>query len=210
MTDTKSITKIDDLRPDPRNANAGTERGAYMVEHSLSKYGAGRSILVDKNGVVIAGNKTLQAAEDFGIPVKVVQADGKELVVVQRTDLDLLSDDDRARLMAYADNRASEVGLEWNAEELLADVTADLDLSDLFRDDELAELIQGIELIPHDDSEYKAGSSPWERMDGDAAKGVLFQFGSIVCRCTERSYQSFVESCPETNISSYVEELLAQ
>lgn len=140
MSSAKTIAKIDDLRPDPRNANKGTERGRYMVEHSLSQYGAGRSILVDKGGVVIAGNKTLEAAEELGIPVKVIQTDGKELVVVQRTDLDLLSDDDRARLLSYADNRASEVGLDWGAEEMLADVTAGLELGDLFFDYELEDI----------------------------------------------------------------------
>jgi outer membrane lipoprotein SlyB len=105
----KTIDSITDLQPDPRNANKGTERGAYMVAHSLEEYGAGRSILADAEGVVIAGNKTLQAAADLGIPVRVVQTDGRELVVVQRTDLSLMDDDQRARLLAYADNRASIV-----------------------------------------------------------------------------------------------------
>ena len=156
MDSAKDITKIDDLRPDPRNANKGTERGRYMVEHSLSQYGAGRSILVDRGGVVIAGNKTLEAAEELGIPVKVIQTDGKELVVVQRTDLDLLSDDDRARLMAYADNRASEVGLEWDAEEMLADITAGLDLGDLFKDGELDEMLGDLRGDPAGDPVHLA------------------------------------------------------
>jgi hypothetical protein len=50
---------IRDLTPDPRNANKGSERGTGMLEHSLRSYGAGRSILADKHGVIIAGNKTL-------------------------------------------------------------------------------------------------------------------------------------------------------
>ena len=44
---------------DSRNANKGTERGLALLDKSLRQYGAGRSILVDKNGRVIAGNKTL-------------------------------------------------------------------------------------------------------------------------------------------------------
>jgi hypothetical protein len=47
---TKPIKRIADLVPDDRNANRGTERGATMVEHSLRTYGAGRSILIVKNG----------------------------------------------------------------------------------------------------------------------------------------------------------------
>ena len=49
--------KLSELVPDPMNANKGTERGAYMVRRSLEKLGAGRSVLVDKHGVLIAGNK---------------------------------------------------------------------------------------------------------------------------------------------------------
>lgn len=143
----KAINSIADLQPDPRNANKGTERGAYMVTHSLEEYGAGRSILADAEGVVIAGNKTLQAAADLGIPVRVVQTDGHELVVVQRTDLSLMDDDQRARLLAYADNRASEVGLEWDAGEIAFDLGAGMDLSGLFYENEIAELTgNGIEV----------------------------------------------------------------
>ena len=142
---TKTIARIDDLTPDPRNANKGTERGAYMVEHSLEQYGAGRSILADAEGRVIAGNKTLQAAADMGLAVRVVQTDGRELVVVQRTDLDLLSDYQQARLMAYADNRASELGLEWDAEALALDLGDGLDLSGLFHDFEIEEIVGDVE-----------------------------------------------------------------
>ena len=140
----KTISSIDDLTPDSRNANRGTERGAVQVESSLSKYGAGRSILADAEGRIIAGNKTLQAAADLQIPVRVVQTDGRELVVVQRTDLDLLSDDHRARMLAYADNRASEVGLEWNAEEIAIDLAEGVELGELFLDWELEGIVGDI------------------------------------------------------------------
>ena len=44
------------LTPDRHNMNRGTERGLQLLEKSLRDYGAGRSILVDKAGNVIAGN----------------------------------------------------------------------------------------------------------------------------------------------------------
>lgn len=135
---------IQDLIPDEQNANAGTERGAYMVSHSLSTLGAGRSIVVDKEGRVIAGNKTLQAATDLGLPVRVIETDGKELVVVQRNDLDLTEKKGRARQLAYADNRSNEVGLAWNVEQLLVDIEAGLNLDDFFRGDELDELLASV------------------------------------------------------------------
>ena len=138
----KRIQSIDDLQPDPKNANVGTERGRGMLEQSLREYGAGRSILVDKEGVVIAGNKTLEVAEELGLPVRVVTTNGGELVVVQRQDLDL-DDGDKARRLAYMDNRSSEVGLDWDAAQIVADLEADVDLSVLWSDEEIAGLVAG-------------------------------------------------------------------
>ena len=134
--------KLNELTPDAHNANKGTERGRYMLDHSLRQYGAGRSILVDKHGKVIAGNKTLEAAADIGLEdMVIVRTVGDKLVVVQRDDLDLDDGDDKARLMAYADNRAGQIGLEWDAEALRVDIDAGLDLGDLFTDFEF-EVIQ--------------------------------------------------------------------
>lgn len=81
--------KITDLTFDPDNANRGTERGSYMLERSLEKFGAARSIVIDKNGVVIAGNKTLAKAGELGIEdAAVIQTNGEKVVAVQRMDLD--------------------------------------------------------------------------------------------------------------------------
>src|SRR5680860_1571650 len=117
----------DHLTLDPANANLGTDRGRSTVTRSLEEYGAGRSILADKHGTVIEGNKTLEAARKLGLPVRVVESAGNELVVVRRTDL-ALDEGDRARRLAYLDNRSSELGLEWNLEQLLADLAGGIDL----------------------------------------------------------------------------------
>jgi len=100
------------------NANEGTEYGTGMLEDSLRFYGAGRSILVDKNGKIIAGNKTAEMAGQIGIEdVEVVQTDGNKLIVVQRTDLDM-DIDVRARALGIADNRTGETNLAWNPDAL--------------------------------------------------------------------------------------------
>ena len=116
---------------DSHNANRGTDRGRALVEKSLRDLGAGRSIVVDKNGIAIAGNKTLEAAERLGLPVREVETDGSELVVVKRSDLDLSEPVGKARKLAYADNRAGELGLEWDAEVIRADLGMGLDLGGL-------------------------------------------------------------------------------
>ena len=136
------LTNIADLKPDRSNANKGTQRGRGMVESSLRETGAGRSIVVDKNGQVIAGNKTLEAWADIASndDVVVVETDGKKLVVVQRSDLDLSDDTGAARKLAFYDNRASEVGLDWDTEELFASMQNGMDLSSFWNEDELGEL----------------------------------------------------------------------
>jgi len=134
-----TLQRIADLTPDKRNANKGTERGRYMLERSLRETGAGRSIVVDQYGKVIAGNKTLEVAEELGLSIVVVQTTGNELVVVQRKDLAL--DDERARKLAYYDNRTSEVGLAWDAERIVADLDTSLSLSELFYKEELETIL---------------------------------------------------------------------
>lgn len=140
----KDIKSIDDLTPDPRNANKGTERGYRVLDDSIRDLGAGRSIVTDKEGRVIAGNKTLEAAVEAGLAIRTVQTDGNELVVVQRTDLDLEDGDDTARRLAYADNRTGELGLEWDAAMIADDMEAGFDFSGLFEDFELNELMDAM------------------------------------------------------------------
>jgi len=124
------MAKLKDFTPDRRNANKGTERGTQVVEDSLRNYGAGRSILLDKNGVIIAGNKTAEGAAAIGLDdVIVVKTDGTKLVAVQRTDLDLTKD--KAALeLAIADNRAGQVSLNWDTD-VLKELTSGEDPIDI-------------------------------------------------------------------------------
>jgi len=41
------MDSIKDLKPDAQNANKGTPRGLKLLDDSLRKYGAGRSILIE-------------------------------------------------------------------------------------------------------------------------------------------------------------------
>ncbi|MEI2616003.1 MAG: hypothetical protein V9F06_00005 [Thermomicrobiales bacterium] len=112
----------------------------------MRAYGAGRSVLVDRNGVLIAGNKTAEVAAELGLPVRVVETDGTELVAVRRTDLDL-SRDRAAVELGIADNRVGQVSLEWDTD-MLAALGADIDVSQFWSADELATLMA---LQPCDD-----------------------------------------------------------
>jgi hypothetical protein len=141
--------KIKDLIPDEKNANKGTERGQQLVENSLRKYGAGRSILIDKNGRIIAGNKTAENAGSIGLDdVIVVQSDGTKLVAVQRTDLDLQKDE-AAKALAIADNRSQAVSLSWDVD-VLKELDQEIDLDQFWTKDELDLLLNQDPETPFD------------------------------------------------------------
>ena len=132
--------KLSDLVPDNKNANKGSQRGRGLLEKSLRQFGAGRSLLIDKNNNVLAGNKTLEIAAELDLKIKTVETDGTELVVVKRTDLDI--DSAQGRGLAIADNRAGEVGLEWDDDVLLElSKSGMVDLSEYWREEEVAKLL---------------------------------------------------------------------
>lgn len=151
--------KLSDYLADPRNANRGTERGRQVLRQSIEDVGLARSIVAAADGTIPAGNKTLEAAAEAGIEdVIEVETDGHTLVVVKRTDWDSV-DHEKARRYAYYDNRASELDLNWNPEQILADLNSGVDLSGLWTEDELHELLQALEgvedaLPPDGWSEY--------------------------------------------------------
>ena len=129
------IQTIEDLTPDPRNARRHTPRNIGVIERSLNEVGAARSIVIDEDGVILAGNATTEAAMQAGITrVRVIEADGNELIAVQRRGL---TPEQKVKL-ALADNRAAELA-EWEPD-VLAEIAAEMDVSGLFRADELAEL----------------------------------------------------------------------
>src|ERR1700733_7219532 len=122
-----------------KNANKGTKRGRELLGESLERYGAGRSVVVDCHNRVIAGNKTVEAAVAAGMKsIAVIETDGLSLVAVQRGDLDLKKDK-KARELAIADNRISELDLEWNPEVL---ASLDIDLKQFWNENELNVLLK--------------------------------------------------------------------
>ena len=128
--------KLTDLAFDKKNARRRNSRAGGAIEYSLKELGAGRSIVIDKHGQIIAGNGVIENAAKAGITdIEVVQSDGSKIIAVQRLDLDLDSDD-KARKLALADNRTAELA-EWNPE-VLAELSADLDLKPYFSDEELS------------------------------------------------------------------------
>lgn len=101
---------IEDLIPDPDNPRRRTERGESTLETSMDKFGAARSIVIDKDGVVRAGNGTLQAAAKAGIKsVRIIEGKKDELIAVRRADWS----EEQAEKYSIMDNRSAELA-EWD------------------------------------------------------------------------------------------------
>ena len=160
----KALTTVDDLTLDDRNANRGTARGRELLAESLKAHGAGRPILTDRFGVVIAGNKTLEAWKTLKKPVQIIRTNGHALVVHQRDDLDLRHANTRA--LAIADNRIAEVDLEWNPEILKALQAEGLDLNLFWTEQEWA-VLTGTTLStdPREDQVLEPGPTTIRRGD---------------------------------------------
>ena len=111
-----------EIKFDSRNYRKHTDKNLNLIKKSLKECGAGRSILIDNQGEIIAGNATYQNAEKLGIPVKIIETDGKELVVVKRTDLN--TTDAKRKKLALLDNSTADK-VEWDLDNLSADFDLD-------------------------------------------------------------------------------------
>ncbi len=139
------VLPLEALTPDPRNARRHNDRNLVQIEAALREVGAARSVVVDETGVILAGNATMQAAMKAGLSrVRVVEADGTELVAVRRVNLT----PEQKRRLALFDNRAAELA-EWDTE-VLASLADDTDFSGLWDDHDLADLLAKVDATPSD------------------------------------------------------------
>ena len=130
-------TDISKLTPDPNNARKRTPLSASVIRKSIEQFGMTRSIVLDENGVILAGNGAFEEAGQLGIErVIVVETTGNEIVAVKRTNLTA----EQKTQYAIADNTASDFST-WDFD-ILNELTQEVDLSEFFPDDKLNELLE--------------------------------------------------------------------
>lgn len=117
----KEIKTAADLIQDEHNYRKHSEQNKARIRKSIDEAGLGRSVVIDADGVLVAGNG-VQSVIDKDTPVRVVETDGTELVVVKRTDLH--TGDPRRKTLALADNATSD-DVEWDFEAIDEDWTED-------------------------------------------------------------------------------------
>lgn len=174
------VVSITQLVLDEKNANKGTKRGRQLLGESFEKYGAGRSVVVDCHNLVIAGNKTVEAAVAAGMKsIAVIETDGSSLVAVQRGDLDLKKDK-KARELAIADNRVGEIDLEWNPEVL---ASFDVDLAQFWNENELNTLLKDFRSSELSAPEPKIDQAAEQQKKWNTARGQIWEIGEHRLMC---------------------------
>jgi hypothetical protein len=132
----QDVQHIRDLIPDPKNARSHNPRNIGMIADAMQEVGAARSIVIDENNIILAGNGAIEAAAQAGITdVRIIEASGNEIIAVRRSGL---TPAQKTRLALF-DNRAAELA-EWDVERLKG--FADEGYADgLFTSDELVGLL---------------------------------------------------------------------
>lgn len=168
-------TDVSKLIPDPNNARKRTPLSASVIRKSLEQFGAARSIVIDENDVIRAGNGTYEEAGQLGIEkVLVVEADGNTIVAVKRRGLT----EEQWKQYAIADNTASDFST-WDFE-ILEELASEVDLSEFFPDDKLNELLEQLGRNPVN-SDNDSPESSTQEIDTDE-----FEFE---CTCPKCGFQ---------------------
>ena len=165
---------------DARNYRKHSDKNKELINKSLKECGAGRSIVIDNEDNIIAGNGIYEQAQKLGLKTKVIETDGSELVVVKRTDL--ATDDNKRKQLAVMDNSTSDSS-EFDFELLQADFEVDT-LSDWGIDADFE--------IEEEPAEIVEDEVP-EEVETRCKRGDIWQLGEHRLMCGDSTNTQDVE-----------------
>lgn len=113
----------EEIKIDSRNYRIHGDENKRLIHKSLVECGAGRSVLADRDNVLIAGNGVYEEAQKLGLKVRIVESDGTELIVIKRKDLS--TEDEKRKLLALADNHTSDTS-RFNFSAIVDDFNLDM------------------------------------------------------------------------------------
>jgi site-specific DNA-methyltransferase (adenine-specific) len=97
--------QIKDLTPDPNNARQHDDKNLKAIQGSLKEFGQRKPIVITEDGVIVAGNGTVEAAKRLGwLEIQAVTVPGEWTP-------------NQIKAFALADNRTAELAT-WNMEVL--------------------------------------------------------------------------------------------
>lgn len=142
------------IKYDKNNYRIHSAENKALIKKSLEDCGTGRSILIDNENEIIAGNGVYEQAQKLGLPVKIVETNGKELIAIKRTDLK--TEDSKRKQLAVMDNTTSDSS-EFDIEKLEADFSTG-ELSD-FGIESIEDQIDGEDGAETENDKKKSSSS---------------------------------------------------
>jgi DNA modification methylase len=161
---------VADLTLDPQNARTHSQKNLDAIKASLTKFGQRKPIVITGEGLVLAGNGTLEAAKSLGWD----HID----VTITPSDWDL----NTARAYALADNRTAELA-EWDenvlAKQLLELIDEDFDIEAI-----------GFEL-PEPEIEPEPDDAPTiEEVEHRTKLGQLWKLGDHLLYCGDSTEEA--------------------
>lgn len=137
------------LKLDSRNARKHPQKNLDLIDQSLDEVGPFRSIAIDRDNIIRAGNGVFQRAQERGLAVRIIDAEPDELIAVRRADLH----GRKAERAALLDNYSGDTS-EWDTT-ILAQIAKDDQglLRGLWSESEIGELLSSLtvgdpELLP--------------------------------------------------------------
>lgn len=173
--------ELKDIKFDKKNYRKHSDSNKALIKKSITETGLGRSVVIDSENELIAGNGVVSQLPE-GTPIRVIETDGSELVVVKRTDLK--TKDEKRKKLALMDNSASDQ-VEWDFDNL----SADFDLSELpeFGIEDLPEVAQ----LDTEITEDEVPSD--EQVETRVKKGDIWQLGDHRLMCGDSTVITDVE-----------------
>jgi site-specific DNA-methyltransferase (adenine-specific) len=169
---------ISDLKFDHKNARKRTDNSTRLIQESLQRYGAARSIVIDEDNRILAGNGTIAGAQALGLTkLKVIEAAGDEIIAVRRSGL---SEDEKVGL-ALADNRAAELS-DWDAQ-MLQQLSEEHDIAPWFEQEDLDAILNAAEQLEPVEGNTDPDDVPEPPADPITKPGDLWVLGNHRLLC---------------------------
>lgn len=113
--------KINSLKFDDKNFNKGTEYGDQLLTKSIEKFGFREGATLDKNNVLIGGNKRVAKAGEKGFEdVVIIDADPTKVYALKYSDVDINTP--QGRELALALNQTARKNIVLDAEVIEAEL----------------------------------------------------------------------------------------
>lgn len=182
------MATLSDLKQDHKNARKRTETSASLLKESLQRYGPARSIVIDEDDRILAGNGTVEAALGLGIEgLRIVDASPDEIIAVRRTGL---TEDQKVGL-ALADNRTADLA-EWDAE-MLEQLSKEHDISPWFDDGDVEALLEQVEQLDPVEGNTDPDEAPEPPAEPTTKLGDLWILGNHRLLCGDSTNIQHVE-----------------